>query len=80
MHITDSMQVVGGIVHVPQSAGQLVQVSPRLDSHLPLPHTAHTPQSAGHDTQFSVVGSHMPSPQPLHFPQSIGQVKQLSFI
>jgi hypothetical protein len=60
----------------PQSWWQLVHVSYGA-SHLPLPQTAHTPQSCAHEAHVS-GGVQRPSPQPGHLPQSSGHVKQSS--
>jgi hypothetical protein len=67
--------------HVPQSAGQLAQLSPRSASHLPSPHTvAHGPQSSEQVLQVSpAAAEHTPSPQPVgHAPQSFAQSLQFS--
>ncbi len=58
-------------VHIPQSFGQLMQVSVPLQ--VPSPHTGQAPQSFGHVEQVSPsAGWHWPFPQ--HEPQSAGQV------
>ena len=66
-------------MHRPQSPGQLVQVSPLVASHMPLPHVTHAPQSPGHVMQFSPsAASQFVSPQTWHMPQSIGHVVHVS--
>ena len=76
IHVRTSPQVI--VRHVPQSAGQFVQLSkPISRSQRMLPQNEHTPQSRRQLEQVSVP-AHRPSPQPMHIPQSAGQVKQLS--
>ncbi len=75
MQVATSMQVTPR--HMPQSAGQLTHVSNSSPSHMPLPHTEHTPQSAEQLAQSS-GRRHRPSPQGGHRPQSAGQVEQFS--
>ncbi len=65
------------VVHMPQSAGQLVQLSNRSISHRPFGHTAHEPQSTSQLAQSSSAAQR-PSPQPTHRPQSGSHEKQLS--
>lgn len=64
--------------HMPQSAGQFVQVSnPPIDSQTMLPQNEQVPQSTEQLAQSSVP-RHRPSPQLGHAPQSLGQVKHVS--
>jgi hypothetical protein len=64
-------------MHMPQSCGQLTQVSFIDDSQRMLPQTAHEPQSAEQLAHVS-GGRQLPSPQNGHRPQSAGHVKQSS--
>jgi hypothetical protein len=63
MQVATSMHVTPG--QVPQSPGQLVQLSNSEDSHIPFPQNEHTPQSAEQLAQSS-VREQRPSPQPMH--------------
>lgn len=66
-------------MHVPQSPGQLTQVSPMFASHIVLPHDEHWLQSIAQLVQFSpLFGSHVPLPQSAQGPQSTAHVVQLS--
>lgn len=66
-------------MQVPQSPGQLTQVSPMPGSHMPLPHDEHWSQSVAQLVQFSpLFGSQVPLPQSAHGPQSTAHVVQLS--
>lgn len=63
MQVATSMHVTPG--QVPQSPGQLVQLSNSEASHTPFPQNEHTPQSAEQLAQSS-VREQRPSPQPTH--------------
>ena len=66
------------VTQLPQSMGQLVQVSVAM-LQVPSPQVTHAPQSPGQLVQSSpAAASHVPSPQPPHSPQSEGQVSQRS--
>jgi len=65
------------VVHVPQSAGQLVQLSKRSVSQRMFGQTAHEPQSMSQLAQSSSAAQR-PSPQPTQRPQSGSHEKQLS--